>query len=94
MKEGSGIGECLDRFGSRVGLTEYRRFSSILAQNLKKGTRDVREQLQTEAKSAMEARRTNAKRLGEEAGTKLLGPMMCMFVIVLAVVLYPALQSF
>ncbi len=94
MKEGSGVGESLERFGNRTELAEYRRFASILSQNLQKGTRDVKQQLQTEARSALETRRTNAKRLGEEAGTKLLGPMMCMFVIVLAVVLYPALRSF
>ncbi len=94
MREGSGTEECLERFGSRIGLTEYRRFASILTQNLKKGTKDVEQQLETEAAGALEARRTNAKRLGEEAGTKLLGPMMCMFVIVLTVVLIPALRSF
>jgi 1,4-dihydroxy-2-naphthoate octaprenyltransferase len=66
----------------------------MIAQNLKKGTKGFLLQLEAEAKEAQEERKQLAKRLGEEAGTKLVFPMLVMLVIVLAIVMVPALLSF
>jgi hypothetical protein len=43
---------------------------------------------------AFEERKETAKRLGEEAGTKLLIPMMIMLVLVLVIIMVPAFQAF
>lgn len=94
MREGRSERECYERFGRRINLEPYRRFSMLLIQNLSKGTGDICGILQTEAKEALEMRKNNAKRLGEEASSKLLGPMMLMFLIILVVVLIPAVMSF
>lgn len=83
-----------ERFGRRVQLLPYLRFSSFLARNVEKGSKDLLELLEAESIEAFEERKELAKRLGEEAGTKLLLPMMLMFVIVLAIILVPAFSSF
>lgn len=94
IKKGCGEREAYERFGTRIGLTPYRRFSSILTQNLSKGTKNVRELLCREAEEALELRRNRARRLGEEAGTKLLFPMLFMFVLILLALFMPAIQNF
>ena len=50
--------------------------------------------LQTEAQKAFAERQRRARILGNEAGTKLLLPMMLMLVVVLLLVLFPAVTSF
>ncbi len=80
-------------FGRRCDLPEYIRFSALLSQNLRKGTRGLTELLRTESIQALEERKAYAKRLGEEAGTKLLIPMFLMLAIVLVIVMVPAFLS-
>ncbi len=49
--------------------------------------------LRMEAIQAFEERKARAKRLGEEAGTKLLAPMFLMLAVVLVIVIVPAFLS-
>lgn len=92
----TGIPESLvyERFGQRCGLKEYLKFSSLICQNLKKGTKDLIRLLELETVEAFENRKNLAKKYGEEAGTKLLIPMVLMLVIVMAVIMIPAMMSF
>ena len=94
MENGISEIEAFAQFGKRMKLRPYLRFSSLITQNLKKGTKGFLLQLETEAKEAQEERKQLARRLGEEAGTKLLFPMLIMLVIVLAIVMLPAFLSF
>lgn len=84
----------LQRFGDRVGLSEYRRFSRLLVDNLEKGARGMEVQLEREASEAFEERKRIARKLGEEAGTKMLIPMMLSLAMVMAVIIVPAIMSF
>ena len=61
-----------------------------LSQNLRKGTKGLSELLKLESIQAFEERKARAKRLGEEAGTKLLLPMFLMLAVVLIIVIVPA----
>ena len=75
----------------------YRRIDDwylFLNRNLEKGTRDVCEMLGEEAREAWEIRKNQARKAGEEAGMKLLFPMMLVFVLILVMLLFPAVQSF
>ncbi len=81
-------------FGRRVKLLPYLKFSSLIGQNVKKGSADLLSILEVEALEALEERKELAKRIGEEAGTKLLLPMMLMLLIVLVIVIVPAFLSF
>jgi tight adherence protein C len=83
-----------EKFGKRVKLIPYLRFSSLIAQNVKMGSSVLLSQLELEALEAFSERKELAKRMGEEAGTKLLLPMMIMLIIVLLVILVPAFLSF
>ncbi len=93
IHEGRGEREAYERFGSRIGLMTYKRFSSILTQNLSKGTRDVRDLLKKESDEALEMRKSRARKKGEEAGSKMLFPMLVMLMLILLILLMPALTS-
>ncbi|BCN32936.1 secretion protein F [Anaeromicropila herbilytica] len=86
-------GKAIENFGRRVKYMPYLKFSSLVTQNIKKGTKDLLELLELEAMNAFEERKELAKRLGEEAGTKLLIPMMIMLVIVLLIIMIPAFMT-
>ncbi|WP_333677588.1 type II secretion system F family protein [Muricomes intestini] len=82
--------ECYERFGSRCQLPSYRKFGALLSQNLRKGTKGMSDLLRREAAEAFEERKKQARKKGEEAGTKLLGPMFMMLAIVLIIIVVPA----
>ena len=50
--------------------------------------------LEEEAAEAFEERKADARKLGEEAGTKLLLPMGIMLIVVMIIVIVPAFLSF
>ena len=91
MENGIAAAEALEHFGRRTGVLAYRRFAFLTGQNLLRGTRNLPELLEYECKEAMERQRNELQRKGEEAGTKLLFPMMLLLLIVLVLVLVPAL---
>ncbi len=94
IKLGVAEGNAYEQFGRRTGVMPYMKFGSLVSQNLKKGNKGLTELLIREAREAFEERKELARRLGEEAGTKLLGPMMLMLVIVLLIIMIPAFLSF
>ena len=85
--------ECYERFAKKCDLVPYIRLGALLAQNLKKGTKGLWVQMELEAHQAMNDRKNQIKRLGEEAGTKLLAPMLLMLIVVLMIVIVPAFLS-
>lgn len=86
--------EAYEHFGMRCGLACYRKCASLLAQNSKRGSEGLLTALYQEAEEAFEARRNLARKEGEEAGTKLLLPMMIMLLIMMILVMVPACFSF
>lgn len=93
IQGGASEGECYERFGERCALPVYKKFGAMLSQNLKKGTKGLAPLLRQEADNAFEERKSLAKRLGEEAGTKLLIPMFLMLAVVLVMIVVPAFFS-
>lgn len=83
-----------ERFGKRTGLEEYTRFATMLSQNLKKGNATLLSRLREEWERAQAENLHLKKRLGEEAQTKLLLPMIMMMAIVMLLVMLPAFSSF
>ena len=57
------------------------------------GNERVLEQLEYEATQAIEERKAQARRRGEEMGTKLLLPMMMQLLLILVMVMIPAFIS-
>ena len=81
-------------FGKRCGEMRYRRLSFLLSVHLKQGNSQLLILLENEADSALKERRNLAKKAGEEAGTKLLFPMMLMLMVVMLFILLPAYFNF
>ena len=85
--------QALERFGQRTKLMPYLKFSTLLGQNLRKGSKGLLELLEHEAVEAFEDRIQHTKNLAEEAGTKLLAPMMIMLALVMVLLMIPAFAS-
>ena len=101
------LSECLNRissgitetdaymeFGKRCNVMCYIKLGNLLAQNISKGTDNIFQLLKEETEKAFEDRKALAKKLGEEAGTKLLLPMTMMLSVVLIIIVIPAFMSF
>jgi len=93
MERGLSEGEAFRDFGRRCRLQPYLKLSSLLEQNRKSGTRNLRTLLELELADAWEQRKNLARKLGEEAGTKLLLPLFLMLGIVMVIIMVPAMMS-
>lgn len=94
LKNGMSLRDALERFGKRTANPLYIKFSALMIQNMKKGTEDLLFRLSGEMSEAFSLRKMQARQLGEEAGTKLLLPMILMLVVVMATLMIPAFLSF
>lgn len=94
LENGTSEAAAYGRFGQRCGVRSYIRLSALLVQNLRKGNQELLQVLQEEAAGAEEARKQLARQLGEEAGTKLLLPMMMMLAVTMIVIIVPAFLGF
>ena len=90
MESGIAEAESYERFGKRCGCQEYVRFGALISQNMRKGSKGLNHVLHLEAIQAFENRKGQAKKKGEEAGTKLLIPMFIMMAEVFVIVIVPA----
>ena len=82
-----------EEFAKRCRVPVITRFISVILQNLRKGNAELVPILRVFANECWELRKMTAKRLVEEASTKMLLPMMLMFVAVLLIVGMPAVLA-
>lgn len=94
LESGISESEAFIRFSERCRLPKYAKLASMLSQNIKRGNSGLIIALEREEIEAFEERKNMAKKLGEEAGTKLLVPMVIMLGIVMVIVIVPAFLSF
>ena len=94
MNDGLGELSAYEGFAARCAIHRYRQFISLVEQAIGKGRADLLPLLEREAQDAFAERKNRAKQLGEEAGTKLLFPMLMMLLTVLIIVMVPAFISF
>lgn len=90
-----GVSEAVayENFGRKTGVQEYIRLGTLLSQNLKKGGTFLIPRLREEVSQAFVARVQLGKRMGEEAATKLLLPMVMMLLVVMLMLMIPAFSS-
>ncbi len=93
MRSGVPEGTAYEHFGRRCALPAYEKLGSLLSQNMKKGSKGLCAMLEKEAVTATQERKSAARKLGEQAGTKLLFPMILMFGVVLIILVVPAFLS-
>jgi len=90
MKNGHMETDCYYRFGQRCGLPEYLRLGGLLSQNVRRGNSEILALFENEMTEAKEIQRHEIRRRGEQASTKLLGPMMLLLAMVLLLIMIPA----
>lgn len=93
MEEGRSELKAYEELGIYCPTKEYRRLSSLLCNNLKKGTKGMIEELDKEEKEAFEMQKQYVKVAGEEASTKLLFPMIGLLGIVLVIIIAPSILN-
>lgn len=93
LQQGRSEGSAYLDFAHRCGLRCYVRLGALLEQNRKNGDGALRGLLQLEMQEAFEQRKNMARRLGEEAGTKLMGPLFLSLLAILMIVVMPAMLS-
>ena len=94
MKSGISEVAAYDRFGKRCNVQIYLKFSNLLIQNLRKGSTGLSALLREESRLAFSERKNYVRKKGEEAGTKLLLPMMLMLCLVMVMIMLPAFLTF
>ena len=83
-----------EEWGRRCADMNYRKLSLLLITNLRQGNRQILQVLEAEEENAREQRKQQARRLGEEAGIKLLFPMLLQLLVVMFLILIPAYMDF
>lgn len=94
LKSGVSESQAFYEFGSRCGLQPYMKLAALLEQSRKNGARNLRERLRLEMADAFEQRKHQARRLGEEAGTRLLIPLFLLLAVVMVMIAVPAWLAF
>lgn len=82
-----------EHFGKRTGLQSYIKLATLLNQNLKRGTSTLFLRLEEEALLSSQERIQNGKKMGEEAGTKLLLPMAMLLGVIMIMIMIPAFSG-
>ncbi len=86
--------EAYAMFGRSCRIHSYIKLGNILSQNIRKGAKDFTLILRSEVTEAFQERKMLAKKTGEEAGIRLLIPMIIQLMIVMVVIMVPAFMSF
>ena len=93
IKSGKSAYKAYEDFSKRCRIQEVTRVVSVLLQNIKKGNSELVSVLRVHANECWEMRKNAAKKVGEEASSKMLLPMFLMFVSILLIVTTPAILA-
>lgn len=89
MENGMAEVDAYYAFGTRCVIPEIKKFSSTLSQGVVKGNAELVTMVQEQNAEIWLARKHRAKQQGEKAGSKLMIPIMIMFVGILVVIIVP-----
>ncbi len=94
LVEGESESSAYQMFADEIGLMSYQRLIRSLLRNMEKGSTEMYVFLDQESHRAYEQRIHYAKKLGEEASTRMLLPLMLMMFVVMAIAMLPAIVNF
>lgn len=80
-------------FADRCNVKEIRKFASLIIQNLKKGNEELAYFLKDLSDEMWEVKKNEVKQKGEKANSRLLLPMMLIFIGILLMILVPVFQQ-
>ena len=85
--------DALYAFAGRCVTPEIKKFTSFIVQGLEKGSRDLANALKNQTDELWELKKQNILKRGELASSKLMIPLMIMFVGVLIMIIVPILTN-
>lgn len=94
MNQGYGESDAYVLFGKKCEIPQYIKLGNLLQQNTKKGSSVLIDLLKREQIEAQECRKRQIRSAGESAGSKLMMPMIALFMMVLLIIMVPAFMSF
>lgn len=89
MNNGMSEIDALFNFGSRCIIPEIKKFTSTITQGIVKGNSELITMLQQQSKEVWSLKKQNVRRQGEKAASKLMIPIMLMFVGILVMIIIP-----
>ena len=93
IKAGRPEAVAYEEFARRCRVKEVTKFVSVVVMNLRRGGSEVVPVLKAQGDECWEMRKSAARQMGEEASTKILIPMMIMFLGIVLIVATPAVLS-
>jgi tight adherence protein C len=93
MASGKPEAKALEDFSRKCRTPEIMKFVSVILQNMRKGSSEMVPILRLLSVECWEIRKNTARKMGDEASTKLLFPMMIMFIAILFIVVTPAILA-
>ena len=81
--------DAYSEFGTRCTAPEIKKFVSTIIQGLIKGNAELVEMIKQQSREIWDARRNRVRQEGEKASSKLLVPIMIMFIGIIIIVVVP-----
>ncbi len=94
VKGGLPLTDALEGMSENCGVREITFFVGLINRNIKKGGREISAELRKAADESSSEKREKIRRKAETAGTRLLIPMVFLLIIVFALIMIPAFDSF
>ena len=85
--------DALYNFGNRCVTPEIKKFTAFIVQGLEKGSRDLAVALRNQTDELWELKKQNILKRGELASSKLMIPLMVMFIGILIMVMGPIMTN-
>lgn len=85
--------DALYAFGNRCVTPEIKKFTAFIVQGLEKGSRDLAHALKNQTDELWQLKKQNILRQGELASSKLMIPLMIMFMGVLIMIIGPIMTN-
>lgn len=89
LRDGMSESEAYFQFGNNCVIPEIKKFTSTIVQGIIKGNSELATMLVEQSHEVCEMKMNYVKRQGDAAVTKLVGPMMVMFIGILIMIMVP-----
>ncbi len=93
MDNGVAEVDALYNFGNRCVTPEIKKFTAFIVQGLEKGSRDLAIALRNQTDEMWQLKKQNTLKRGELASSKLMIPLMIMFIGILIMVMGPIMTN-
>lgn len=93
MENGISEIDALYSFAARCVTPEIKKFTSFIVQGLEKGSKDLSDALRMQTDELWELKKQNTLKRGELASSKLMIPLMIMFIGILVMVMGPIMTN-